>query len=267
MNHREPDHHAEAEEKLRRDVALFRYGVIADLAQLPPGTPGLKAQLRAKAGQPYTIPGTLRTRVAAETLRDWLQLYRRGGFDALYPKRRADLGRPRRLAPEVAELLIALKTAHPAWSVRQVIAGAIGSGNLPDGVRLAHSTVHRLLKAEGLTGTRAAAGDGADRRRFAYRWACQLWMSDVMHGPAVADGRRRRKSYLIGFLDDATRVCPFAAFAPAENTVAFLPVFKQALIRRGIPQRLFVDYAEEHEMPKFVSSFFSVKQIASQTSA
>ena len=131
MNHRDTDHHDDAEEKLRREVALFRYRLIGDLAQLPPGTPGLKAQLRAKAEQPYTIPGTLRTRVAAETLRDWLQHYRRGGFDALYPKRRADLGRPRRLAPEVAELLIALKTTHPAWSVRQVIAGAIGSGNLP----------------------------------------------------------------------------------------------------------------------------------------
>ena len=149
MNHREPDHHHDAEERLRREVALFRYGVIADLAQVPPGTPGLMAQLRAKAKQQYTIPGTLRTRVAAETLRDWLQLYRRGGFDALYPKRRADLGRPKRLAPEVAELLIALKTTDPSWSVRKVIAGAIGSGHLPDGVRLAHSTVHRLLRAEG----------------------------------------------------------------------------------------------------------------------
>ena len=63
-----------------------------------------------------------------------------------------------------------------------------------------------------------------------------------MHGPAVAaDRRRRRKSYLIAFLDDATRLCPFAAFAHAENTAAFLPVFKQALIRRGLPQRLYVD--------------------------
>ncbi len=62
MNHREPDHHHDAEEKLRREVALFRYGVIAVLAQVPPGAPGLKAQLRAKAEQPYTIPATLRTR-------------------------------------------------------------------------------------------------------------------------------------------------------------------------------------------------------------
>ena len=32
------------------------------------------------------IPGTLRTSVAAETLRDWLHAYRCGGFDALLPK-------------------------------------------------------------------------------------------------------------------------------------------------------------------------------------
>ena len=45
-----------------------------------------------------------------------------------------------------------------------------------------------------------------------------------MHGPAVAaDRRQRRTCYLIAFLDDATRLCPFAAFARAENTTAFLP--------------------------------------------
>ena len=63
-----------------------------------------------------------------------------------------------------------------------------------------------------------------------------------MHGPAVpVAGRARRKSYLIGFLDDATRLVPHAAFAHAENTQAFLPVLKQAILRRGFPQRLYVD--------------------------
>ena len=60
-------------------------------------------------------------------------------------------------------------------------------------------------------------------------------MSDVMHGPKVRLGRSRRKTYLIAFIDDATRVIPFAAFATAENIQAFLPVFKNALIRRGLP--------------------------------
>ena len=42
-------------------------------------------------------------------------------------------------------------------------------------------------------------------------------------------------------IDDATRVIPFAAFAHSENTTTFLPVFKQAIARRGLPARLFVD--------------------------
>ena len=76
----------------RQAVALFRYGLIADLAHLPPGTPGTGERLRAKATQDYVIPGTTRTRVAAETLRHWLTAYRQGGFDALYPKNRTDRG-------------------------------------------------------------------------------------------------------------------------------------------------------------------------------
>ena len=231
----------DADPDLRHEIALFRYGLIFEVAQLPLGSPGIGAQLRAKAEQNHIIPGSHRTRVAAETLRDWLHRYRLGGFDALYPKPRADRGLPRRLPPEAAELLLAIKTEHPAWSVRQVIKHASASGQLPAGVRLARSTVHRLLHAEGLMHPPGAAADAADRRRFSFRYAGQLWMSDVMHGPSVADGRRRRKSYLIAFLDDATRLCPFAAFAHGENTASFLPVFKQALIRRGLPQRLYVD--------------------------
>lgn len=74
----------------RHDIGLFRYGLIADRLQLPPGSKGLYEHLAAKAALDYTIPGSSRTRVAAETLRDWLKAYRRGGFEALLPKERAD---------------------------------------------------------------------------------------------------------------------------------------------------------------------------------
>ena len=227
------------DDDLRQAVALFRYGLVADLVNLPPGTPGIGARLRAKAERDYDIPGTNRTRVAAETIRDWVRLYRRGGFDALHPRPRADRGRPRRLSAETAELLISVKAGNPAFSVRAVIDEARRRG-VPDDVHLASSTVHRLLAREGLL-DRDADRPAADRRRFAYRYAGELWMSDVMHGPAVPDGRRRRKTYLVAFIDDATRVIPYAAFAFSENTAAFLPVLRQALMRRGLPNRLYVD--------------------------
>ena len=62
----------------RHEVALFRYGLIADLVHLPPGEKGLYQRLQEKAAAQYCIPGSSRTRVAAETLRDWLKAYRQG---------------------------------------------------------------------------------------------------------------------------------------------------------------------------------------------
>ena len=195
------------DDELRQAVALFRYGLIADLAHLPGGTPGIGERLRDKAKHAYTIPGTRRTRVAAETIRDWLALYRGGGFEALLPKARVDRGRPRRLPPDIAELLVGLKTDKPSLSVNALIAEARERGvERP----LAPSTVHRLLAREGLLDKHSGERVAIDRRRFAFRYAGELWMSDVMHGPKVSDGRRRRKTFLLAFIDDATRVIPFA---------------------------------------------------------
>ena len=202
------------------------------------------ARLREKARADYIIPGSKRTRVASETLRHWLKDYRRGGFDALLPKGRADRGHSRALPQAVADALLSLKDEQPGLSIPQLIRAVQHSGAAPASLLLPPSTVHRLLSRAGLMHKASAEDEvsSQDRRRFAFVDAGQLWMSDVMHGPSVAvPGRGRRKTYLIAFLDDATRVVPYCAFALSENTQAFLPVFKQALMRRGIPQRLYVD--------------------------
>jgi len=226
----------------RQDIALFRYGVIAELAQLSPGTKGLAQQLAAKAARDYAIPGSSRTRIAAETIRDWLKRYRRGGFEALLPRPRADRGRSRALPDAVAEALLKAKEDNPALSVQLVIRQARQSPEVPPELPLPPSTVHRLLARHGLMQRPKDSPEDQDRRRFAFQSAGELWMSDVMHGPSVTvEGRVRRKTYLLAFLDDATRAIPQAAFALSENTATFLPVLKQAILRRGLPQRLYVD--------------------------
>jgi transposase InsO family protein len=189
----------------------------------------------------YEIPGSRRTRVAAETIRDWLMAYRRGGFDALRPQPRRDQGHARAIPQEVADLLCQLKEETPALSVQAVIEQA-REAVADDTLQLAPATVHRLLSRHGLMEKRPQQPSSKDRRRFAFDKAGELWMSDVMHGPAVTtENGRKRKSYLIGLLDDATRVVPYAAFALSENTAAFLGVLQQALLRRGVPKRLYVD--------------------------
>jgi len=225
---------------LPEQIALFRYGVISDFVNLPPGTKGLYALIRKKAERRHIIPGSRRTRVAEETIRSWLKKYRKDGFDGLLPKERTDKGKARKLPLEVADILLATKEEHPELTVPLVIKKARVTGAIPDEVRLPESTVYKLLARHGLTRNKKTATK--DHRRFSFQYAGDLWMSDVMHGPGVRCERgRKRKTYLIAFIDDASRVIPYASFALSENTTAFMGVFKQAILRRGIPMRLFVD--------------------------
>ena len=224
----------------KHEIALFRYGLISDLINIQPGTRGLLAKLRKKAEHNYKIPCSDRTTVAAETIRDWLKKYRKSGFDALLPKERKDRGKSRKLPTHVSDLLLETKEKNPDFTVSLIISHVRESGRIEPDIKLSPSTVYKLLARNGLM--KKKDNSSQDHRRFSYRHAGELYMSDVMYGPAVkTDGRRKRKTYLIAFIDDATRVIPYAAFAMSENTASFMPVLKQAVLRRGIPQRLFVD--------------------------
>ena len=225
-----------------KEVALFRYGIIADFANLPPGTKGLYALIKEKADREYVIPGSRRTEIKQETIRSWLKKYRQNGFDALMPKERADKGVVRKMPLEVADVLLALKESEPKLTVPLLIKKARQSKKITENIHLPESTVYKLLSRHGLNRKNHPDSAGKDHRRFSFQNAGELWMSDVMHGPAVKNEKgRKRKTYLIALIDDATRVISFAAFALSENTTAFMEVFKQSIMRRGLPHRLFVD--------------------------
>ena len=70
---------------LATEIALFRYGLIAQLVHTPPDKGQQEALLRELAARVYRIPGSKRKRVSITTLRRYLQAYRTQGFDALRP--------------------------------------------------------------------------------------------------------------------------------------------------------------------------------------
>ena len=170
-----------------------------------------------------------------------MRAYRRLGFEGLMPQPRKDRGMVRSMPGEVVEGLLAVRRENMDLSVRQTVARARAMGAIPEDAPAAISTVHRLFTREGLMESCRAA-PSEDLRRFAAELAGQLWQSDVMHGPKVRDGQgRKRKAYLIALLDDATRVIPYAHFAFGETAADYLVVLKEAILRRGIPDRLYCD--------------------------
>jgi len=62
-----------------------------------------------------------------------------------------------------------------------------------------------------------------------------------MHGPKVLVDGKLRKTYLVSFMDDASRLITHSAFCPAETALEVEGVLKQALLKRGVPTRLVID--------------------------
>lgn len=228
------------DEKKRDEIALFRFGIIAEFfnREFCPGEKS--ALLREKTSQTYAIPYSPRISIAPATLKDWATRYRRGGFEALKPRDRSDQGQSRALPPELAELIITLKEENPSRSAPTIARELELAGHIPPHQRIAPSTIHRLLVNQGLVHQESPT---KDRRHFEYAYPGELYQSDCLHGPKilVPETGKRRKTYLYAFLDDATRVVPHAQFYPDEGLLSFEHAFKQALLKKGLPLKLYVD--------------------------
>jgi putative transposase len=62
-----------------------------------------------------------------------------------------------------------------------------------------------------------------------------------MHGPHLLHGGKLRKSYLIAFIDDHSRLIPHGQFYHSEALIPFLDAFATAMRKRGLPVKLYVD--------------------------
>ena len=56
----------------------------------------------------------------------------------------------------------------------------------------------------------------------------------------------QKKTYLIAFADDDTRVILNAQLPFAKNTRELLAMFKVVLFKRGVPKRMFMEYLARH---------------------
>jgi transposase InsO family protein len=246
------------EDEQKDKIALFRYGVISELVGATRLDYGDAEELiRQLASRRWDIPGSLRTSISASTLRRWVRLYERSGRDyrSLTPTRRSDRGKCRVVDQETVLSLVKLKKANPGMTVRQLLSRMAELDLVLPEYHLSQSTAYRLLKAEGLTVRHPV--DKTDRRRYEAEDPNDLWQSDVMHGPTVLVQGKLRKVYLIVFLDDHSRLIPHGEFYTSEGIDCYLDALRQALLKRGLPRKLYVDNGaafRSHHLEKVCAS-------------
>jgi transposase InsO family protein len=176
------------------------------------------------------------------TISTWYYRYKIGGITSMEPKRRSDRGIARKSSPE--EVLEAINEAKQFFKPdiippRSALYRMCIEKGLLRAEEVGRTTFYRfihqfnLLDAEEEKSTRRLA--------FAMPHANDLWQVDTMYGPYVTHNGRKEQSYLIAFIDDASRVLCHVQFFASENVHSMSICLRNALYKRGIPKAIYAD--------------------------
>ena len=242
------------------EIALFRYGLIAPLLFSTPARGGLEQQLRQIASQSYDIPHSKRRRVGITTLKRYLKAYRQSGFDALRPQPRADRRRPRSFPPQALEKAVALREEQPERTTPMIVQLLQRDPELKLDAPLNPHTLTTHLRRLGKT-RRMLAQSGRAYRRFEREHTNDLWQGDAMDGPWLPDplvAGRKKRAYLFCFLDDHSRLVPYAEFFWDEALPRMERVLKVGILRRGLPKAIYVDNGRVYVANQFAAACASL---------
>jgi len=112
----------------------------------------LMRRARELAALQYEIPFSERTTISVGTLLKWAGRYRKGGLEALSPKRRRDRGQSRVISPQLAELIERLMRENPHRTGTTLLRElALSESDDAEEPPLSAATLYRFLKQQGLT--------------------------------------------------------------------------------------------------------------------
>ncbi len=220
-------------------LALRRFEIVCHLqAQRQSGLP-LCACLQAASARPWPAEGG--AYYAYRTLETWWYDYQKGGYPALCGKpARTDAGQSRSLDEATGLWLVEQIKESPGTPLQVLLRYWRAQGKaLPSS-----SSVYRYLKAAGYDRRTLRAGrlESGPQKAFEAPAPNDLWMVDFATGPSLhVPGGKALGTHLCVLIDDHSRLIPFAAYYLAADTASFLHTLKEAVLRRGLPHKLYTD--------------------------
>jgi transposase InsO family protein len=177
--------------------------------------------------------------LSSATVQKYIQLYRKGGVDALRPLVRKARKRAAKQPDPKRDAVVKTRQAHPEWGSRRIRDelerfAALG---------VSDTQVRRVLHEEGLatSPTPAAARDHAPRR-FERAAPNQLWQSDIFTFLL----RRHERLYLAGFMDDHSRFIVGHALAHHQKSGLVMEALGRGIGAYGTPRELLTDNGRQY---------------------
>jgi putative transposase len=200
------------------------------------------------------------TGVSARTMQNWLARYLKHGPRGLLflrPRRVRSLRLPdEKLRRKILQLVRELPSRSVPKLRRLLAADPDYAAPIAS---VSDRSIYRFLQdnALGEQQRRAMLGRTASRlyRSFEAPHSLALVQGDARDGIwlDLPDGSRK-KSYLFVWIDDFSRKILFGKYYLNEKLPCLEDSFRYMLLRWGIPLVLYLDYAEEKQMPKSARS-------------
>ena len=220
-----------------RDVALFKFSLIAPVVAgtFPQATK--MDYYRETCGKEHQFPDGKKMKLSPLTLKKWYWLYTDGGLEALLPKARCDQGESRVLSRDVCEQIQAYKKHFPHITGKKIYELLLRDGYLKK-EEASLDSVYRYLRAAGLE---RGGAPPQECLPYEFEHANDCWQADTTVGPVITEGRRHRQTYLIVFIDDASRLVVHGEFFFEDNALNMQKAFRKAVLKFGVPRRIYVD--------------------------
>jgi transposase len=106
-------------------------------------------------------------------------------------------------------------------------------------IDLSRPTVHRILKAAGVVSPRRRRSPKARRRRDRFPREGMLLQIDASPHDWLED--RGPRLSLVGAIDDATGIVPWACFRVQEDAEGYFDVLRETVQRKGVPLAVYSD--------------------------
>jgi len=240
---------------VRARWARLRFSIIGSLLASPPDKGQLQERIQELADRLWEHPTTGEmTQFSFSAIERWFYASRGDEpdpFGKLARRTRKDAGSHPSINAQLGEAIARLYSEHPSWQYQLhydnlvVLAeGSPGLGPIPS-----YATVTRYMKDLGMLkqrkrkSERSRAVEPREKRSWEVAFANQLWHLDFHEGTrrVVTTDGRWVKPWLIGILDDYSRLACHAQWYYVENTDNLVHGLCQAFQKRDLPRALLTD--------------------------
>jgi transposase InsO family protein len=262
----------------RLGCVLLSFDVECDMTEprYTNAKPSLEVKLRVLSAIDYAPGATIRERIKQvsmrvfrdevlgidycftwRTIETWRARFRKHGMVSMDRKTRSDKYAHRKVQPNelseaIREVLPLLRFNKSGIIPKRALYRKLLKQGYFSRSQLSQTSFYRMIREHNLLDLGQSQ---TLHQSFAMQFANELWQADTMHGPSIkqSDGRFK-KTFLIAFIDDASRIIAHAEFFYADNTENMIEAFKRALFKRGKPERLYFDNGSNYKSKEILQA-------------